>query len=170
MDALYQAIKNLFQALLNLLVSVIELIGGLIGALAMLLVKMKPSITEIKKEKIQMQKPVGRGISLEVSKLDEQMVIEIQEELQEKIKTREQYLFVKASLEAYDKAISRKIFVNKKRRLHHAIMKVVLEEMQIEAETVASQKTEEISATVEAADTEKSKIQSICEVTKEAIG
>lgn len=50
MDALYQAIKNLFQALLNLLVSVIELIGGLIGALAMLLVKMKPSITEIKKK------------------------------------------------------------------------------------------------------------------------
>lgn len=169
MDALYQAIKSLFQALLNLFVSVIELVGGFIGALATLLLKLKPRISEMKKEPDQMQKPAGKGFSLEVSKQDEQMVCEILEELQEKIKTKEQYLFVKASLEAYDKTLSRKIFVNKKKRLHHAIMKVVLEEMQIETEAVANPTTEEIPATVEAAGTEKSKIQSICEVSKEAI-
>lgn len=166
MDTVYQAVKNLLKSIVNLFVAVVELFSGFINGIASLLLKLRPQMAENRNRET---KENGTELSgdghtkcyiPDIHKQDTELVCAIREELKDKITDRDTYIAVKAKTEILDKSRMKRFFTGRKKLLVHEIVKQLLEEEYQDA----------FLNTAKPGDTEeKPKIQSICEMNKEAI-
>lgn len=106
MDNIYQSIKAFLKSILNLLLAVVDLFTSLINGAALILVKLRPHIsqkyTELKKESENINIPgslksaKGKGYHLDFRGFEESFVEEIRKELKEKVTSKEKYYYLSA--------------------------------------------------------------------------
>lgn len=201
MDAVYQAIKNLLKAFINLFVAIVELFAGIINGAASLFRKLSPGEWGLKGKNTGEKLKTGSFAVTGKMAADAELVSKVRIELNEKIKDRDTYILTKAEVEIFENNRMRNIFSGRKRKLTHAVAKILLEEEfkdkfskenellevnEVKMNGFTEDKKESIPEsgraeteenTPEAIESEepsvlsveKAKIQSICEVGKEAI-
>lgn len=161
MDAIYQAIKNLLKSFVNLFVAVVELFAGLINGVASLFLKLCPGKFSFEGKK------AGEGFRIyKTAVTDEELVSKIGNELKEKITDRNKYILAKAEVEIFENSRIRSVFAGRRKKLTYAAAGIWLEE-----EFKGMFQEENTPEAIENEETpmEKAKVQSICEVSKEAI-
>lgn len=177
MDTIYQAIKNFLNSFVNLFVAIVELLAGLINGLASVLLKLRPGTDGVKNKYSTDKAAINNA-----EKPDEELVCKVRSELKQKITDRDTYILVRAETEVFERSRIKKAFAGRKKKMVNAITGILLEEEfknvfsngEAEVEIKAAEDEEVIEPVsepveVEEASVEKAKIQSICEVGKEAI-
>lgn len=107
MDGVYQAVKSFLKSFVNLFVAIIELFTALINGMASLIGKLRPHISERYAELKSSSSNVGRArwrikwqseSTLDLRNGEEIVVEEIRTQLNEKVSSRDQYLFLYAKV------------------------------------------------------------------------
>ncbi len=160
MDAVYQSIKNLLKALINLLAAFIELFVRLINGLASIIARI--NFRSGRKKDGQADRTAGSS----AKEAGSELVCEIREELKQKITGRDAYIMIRAEAEIFESSKIKKAFAGRKKKLANAVTRILLEE---EFKNAFLQEEPGEMAAAEEKEAE-GKIQSICELGKEAIG
>ncbi|MBO5057233.1 MAG: hypothetical protein J6C64_12885 [Lachnospiraceae bacterium] len=185
MDAIYPAIKNLLKSFVNLFVAVVELFAGLINGVASLFLKLRPEKFVLKGKNAGEKLKMGKfAISGKIA-ADEELVCKVRNELKEKITDRNKYILAKAEVEIFENSRIRSAFAGRRKKLTYAVTGILLEEefrgmfqdglsenetgSIMEGRIAEKEVNAPESIVKEELPAEKAKIQSICEVGKEAI-